>query len=182
MSKKNKLFPIDLDTWLEEVKEVKPYDRSKISASVSPKHIKYKANLENPILPKADSCLPGKFFPLKMNNKSDIDERTRKKMDSGEIAIDAILDLHNQTLDGAFSLLVQFIDQCFKLSKRMLLVITGKGNRSGESLTTIKKEFLVWVNEPHIRNKIIRFSQAHRKHGGGGAFYILLKRNKLQKK
>lgn len=182
MTKKSKLISIDLDTWLEEVEKVKPLDRSKIASLAKTKPFKLKVKTaENTFMRDNSTGLAKQFSDLKVNDKSDIDAKTRKKMDRGELEIDATLDLHNQTLDAAFSSLVQFVNQSFKLSRRMLLVITGKGKRSGDSLTLIKNEFLVWINDPALRNKIIRFSQAHRKHGGEGAFYILLKRHKLQK-
>ena len=149
-------------------------------AKTKPLKLKIKS-LENIFMQDTTHGLSKKFADLKVNDKCDIDAKTRKKMDRGEIEIDATLDLHNQTMEVAYLSLVQFINQSYKLSRRMLLVITGKGKRSGDSLTIIKNEFLVWINDPRLRNKIIRFSQAHRKHGGGGAYYILLKRHKLQK-
>jgi DNA-nicking Smr family endonuclease len=182
LTKKNKVIPIDLDAWLEEVEKVKPLDRSKIASLAKTKPLQLKVKiLENTFMQDSTNGVSKKFADLKVNDKCDIDANTRKKMDRGEIEIDATLDLHNQTMEVAYLSLVQFINQSYKLSRRMLLVITGKGKRSGDSLTIIKNELLVWINDPMLRNKIIRFSQAHRKHGGGGAYYILLKRHKLQK-
>ena len=54
-----------------------------------------------------------------------------------------------------------------------MLVITGKG-RAGEGV--IRKRFLDWLNTPDVRDQVASYAQAHQRHGGGGAFYVFLKR------
>jgi DNA-nicking Smr family endonuclease len=54
-----------------------------------------------------------------------------------------------------------------------MLVITGKGDRNGYS---IRSELMKWINIPEISSYIIYISEAHYKHGGDGAFYLILRR------
>jgi DNA-nicking Smr family endonuclease len=99
-------------------------------------------------------------------------------MDSGAFQIDAILDLHGMSLAIAYKTFLNFINDRYAKNNRMLLVITGKGTKSIEGEAKIKKELPIWINKQDVSNKVIRFSRAISKHGGDGAFYILLKRRK----
>ena len=51
----------------------------------------------------------------------------------------------------ANNLLEEFINNSFENGKRLLLVITGKGQK-GEGV--IKKNIINWLNAKNIRNKI----------------------------
>ena len=73
----------------------------------------------------------------------------------------------------ANNLLEEFINNSFENGKRLLLVITGKGQK-GEGV--IKKNIINWLNAKNIRNKILAVNHASNKHGGSGAFYILLRK------
>lgn len=180
LTKKNKIHSFDLNAWLEEVENVQPLDRSKIAVD-GPKKLKSNLKLNEEKRVYNDYKPLKEFNPLKANDKSDIDANTRKRMDRGNLEIEAVLDLHNKNLENAFLALLNFINQSYNEAKRLLLVITGKGNKSMNSSSLIKNEIVFWFNDTSIRGKIVRFSQAHKKHGGGGAFYVLLKRHRIQK-
>ena len=69
-----------------------------------------------------------------------------------------------------------------------MLVITGKGSRSrgagaplsfGEGAMGVLREALPgWINRPALRPLVLAFCAARPKHGGDGAFYVLLKRRR----
>ena len=42
----------------------------------------------------------------------------------------------------------------------------------------IRREFPHWLNQAKNRGRIVAFRAAHARHGGGGAFYVLLKRER----
>lgn len=86
------------------------------------------------------------------------------------------LSLHGLTRDQAYKTLEAFIDASYAMQRRMVLVITGKGIKSKPADVKLRDELPSWLNRDHIKNKIIRFTSAIQKHGGAGAFYILLKR------
>ncbi len=56
---------------------------------------------------------------------------------------------------------------------RCLLIITGKG-RTGASV--LRQRFLDWINDPEIRFAVAGYAPANARHGGDGAYYLLLKR------
>ena len=81
---------------------------------------------------------------------------------------------------------VEFIKSNFLLGKRLLLIITGKGKSSktsffenGSQIGIIRKSLKSWLYESEVRTKILGIVSSHINHGGEGAFYIYLKKNKI---
>ncbi len=96
-----------------------------------------------------------------------------RKVRRGQLEIDAKLDLHGHTQDRAQAALERFVRAAHARGDRTVIVITGVG-RGGEGI--IKRRFTDWIAEPRLRALIAGYAPAHRVHGGGGAFYVFLKR------
>ena len=92
------------------------------------------------------------------------------------MAIDASLDLHGLTQEVAHAALIRFVNGSAQLGRRCLLVVTGKGNREGAGI--LRTQVPRWLNEPALRSLILAFAYAQPKHGGEGALYVLLKRQR----
>ncbi|MBI1360635.1 MAG: DNA mismatch repair protein MutS [Alphaproteobacteria bacterium] len=90
----------------------------------------------------------------------------------GQLDVEARLDLHGHTQDSAHRELTGFIAMQRARGARCLLVITGKG-RMGAGV--LRSRFLEWIASPEIRPLLAGYSRAHQRHGGDGAFYLLLK-------
>ncbi|OEY86844.1 hypothetical protein BIY23_04670 [Wolbachia pipientis] len=90
--------------------------------------------------------------------------------------INVMLDLHNYSIDNAYHKLIDFIIENYQMCNRCLLVVTGHSSTINET-ETIKSSFNTWLNNPKIQHMILSCKQAAKKHGGKGAFYILLRRN-----
>lgn len=106
-----------------------------------------------------------------------IDKRQGERFRRGRMAIEGKIDLHGRTQAEAHDALQHFIERAFKAGKRQILVITGKGmtqSKSGVLKTNVPR----WLNEPLMRRLILAISQARPEHGGEGALYVLLKREK----
>jgi len=54
-----------------------------------------------------------------------------------------------------------------------VIVVTGMG-RGGEGV--LKRLLPDWLAAPEIRSIVGGYAPAHRGHGGGGAFYVFIKR------
>ncbi|MGE0154507.1 MAG: Smr/MutS family protein [Reyranellaceae bacterium] len=109
------------------------------------------------------------------------DRSTAEKLRRGRMAVEASLDLHGMTLARAEPALSAFLAQAQGRGLRLVLVVTGKGARvdrqSGRIAEgAIRREFPHWLNSEKNRHRIVAFRAAHVRHGGGGAFYVLLKR------
>ena len=107
-----------------------------------------------------------------------MDYNNEKKLKTGKYKIDKRIDFHGLTIEKAFGLFLKNMDFAYNNNFRCLLFITGKGNNSKNETETIKEHFKKWINIDYISNKILRCVQAANKDGGGGAFYVLLRRNK----
>jgi DNA-nicking Smr family endonuclease len=132
----------------------------------------YVSNLENYILfPKNDGLLKNKIVNNKhiIRNKSSNSVRSLKKK---KLELDAILDLHGQTLYSAKLLLHKFMSNCYEKNIRNILIITGKGqNNKG----VLKEEVPKWLNDNLLNKFLVNFNVAPKHFGGEGALLVRLK-------
>ncbi|HEX2891827.1 Smr/MutS family protein [Vineibacter terrae] len=108
-----------------------------------------------------------------------LDRATADRLRRGRLIPDARLDLHGLTLAEAERALSRFLERAQATGCRVVLVITGKGQRAQEGRPAggrIRAEFPHWLNRPSNRARIYGVRAAHARHGGGGAFYVMVKR------
>ena len=97
------------------------------------------------------------------------------------------IDLHGYTLDEANKTIEAFINKAFSENINKLVIVTGKGLHSendkdpyvSKDLGILKysvPEFI--TNNAGLMNMINEITDAKIEDGGGGAFYIFLKKNK----
>lgn len=103
----------------------------------------------------------------------DLDRRSWLKLRRGLYPIDARLDLHGLTQAEAHARLAAFLVQAQGRGNRCVLVITGRGARSGGTLRALTPR---WLDEPPNRPRVLAYAQAQLRHGGEGALYVLLRR------
>jgi len=103
-----------------------------------------------------------------------------RRMRRGDVAIDARLDLHGLTQAEAHSRLLRFVSMAVAQQLRVLLVITGKGSRSGsgsrEETGVLRRNLPHWLKQSGISANILAITPAHPRHGGSGAYYVALRR------
>ena len=112
--------------------------------------------------------------PIPLSKRAGIDRRTADRLKRGRLQIDGRLDLHGMTRDSAHSALNAFILSGRAAGKRCILVVTGKGKG------ILKNEVPRWLNLPPLREQIVAVETAQPQHGGDGALYVLLRRNRDQ--
>ena len=100
------------------------------------------------------------------------------------------IDLHGYTLDEANKTIEDFIKQAFFENVNKLIIVTGKGLHSenekdpyvSKDLGILKYSVPEFIkNNPDLMNMINEIVDAKIEDGGGGAFYIFLKKNKFIK-
>ncbi|MDR2416603.1 MAG: Smr/MutS family protein [Holosporales bacterium] len=91
------------------------------------------------------------------------------------IQFTAKCDLHGYTASAAFNVVQQFLVQACAQKHRVVLVVTGKGLNSSGTRETLRELFPCWMQEPQVKQCVRGFSQASRRHGGEGAFYLFLR-------
>jgi DNA-nicking Smr family endonuclease len=110
-----------------------------------------------------------------------LDGSWERKLRSGQIAPDFTLDLHGHNLDSAHARLDSGMMQAHAMDARVVLLIAGKlrpveaadrGSRRG----AIRAKILDWLAAGPHGSAIAAVRKAHRRHGGEGALYLVLKR------
>jgi DNA-nicking Smr family endonuclease len=117
-----------------------------------------------------------------------VDRSNERRLRRGAVEVDSKIDLHGMTQAEALPALQRFLIQAAQRVDRTVLVITGKGLRRsrepGESWETpaepgvLRRKLPEWLNLPEIRQLVSGYSVAHVRHGGGGAFYLTIRRPK----
>lgn len=104
-----------------------------------------------------------------------IDRRTVRRLASGQLDIDARLDLHGLTQDEAHRALRAFLGACRSRGDRFTLIITGKGGSAsvdhGER-GILRRNVPRWLAEPDLAPLVVGTAQAAIRHGGSGALYV----------
>jgi len=110
-----------------------------------------------------------------------LDSHWERRLKSGSVAPDFTLDLHGHTLDTAHARLESELFQAKAMGARVVLLIAGKprpvdsadrGARRG----AIRAKILDWLAAGPHGSDIAAIRKAHRRHGGEGALYLVLKR------
>jgi DNA-nicking Smr family endonuclease len=97
----------------------------------------------------------------------------------GKVSPDAKLDLHGLTLAAAERAVARFLEEAAARDCKVVLIVTGKGLREEAGRFVggrIRAEFVGWLNRPENRARVRGVRLAHLRHGGSGAFYVLLRR------
>lgn len=110
-----------------------------------------------------------------------LDGQWERKLQSGAISPDFTLDLHGHSLDAAYSRLMHGMDQARSMGARVVLLIAGKSRPvdpadRGERRGAIRAKILDWLAASSHGDVIAAVRRAHRRHGGEGALYLVLKK------
>lgn len=130
--------------------------------------------------------------PRKVPELTGLDRRSAQKLARGQAQIDARIDLHGMTQESARRELKSFLIRAQTKGLRLVLVITGKGRSPYSSHTlhgyhqidvperegVLRRTLPRWLDETEFRTHISGYQPAHPKHGGGGAFYVRLRKAK----
>jgi DNA-nicking Smr family endonuclease len=114
-------------------------------------------------------------------------------MTRGQVDIDRRLDLHGTGMELARITLLGFLRESQAAGLRDVLVITGKGESpfarhtlhgaehfdAPERSNRLRRLLAEWLRDAEFRALVAGYQPAHPKHGGGGAFYLRLRRNRL---
>lgn len=110
-----------------------------------------------------------------------MDRRRFDNLRRGRMEPEARLDLHGMTSESAHARLIGFIQSAHANGLRLVLVITGKGRADAEAIQSRRHGILRhslphWLAAPPLVGRVLQVASAHQKHGGGGAFYVYLRR------
>jgi DNA-nicking Smr family endonuclease len=164
----------DVDLFGAAMADVKPLKGRRSSKAATPKRQAEafakprRATIAPPATPRAPAPPPQTF-------DRDID----RALGRGRRAPQASLDLHGMTLAAAERAVTRFLAEASAGGLRIVLIVTGKGWRleGGRVMGgRIRAEFPAWLERADIRALVAGVKTAHARHGGEGAFYVLLRR------
>lgn len=113
-----------------------------------------------------------------------MDRKAYGKMKRGKLGPDGKIDLHGMTLAQAHPALTRYIFSSHAQSKRLILVVTGKGKPgSGNNIIpqqrgVLRQQVPHWLTSPPLASIVLQITPAHLKHGGDGAYYVYLRKQR----
>lgn len=105
------------------------------------------------------------------------DRGAEKRVRRGKLEIGGTLDLHGYHQDSGRNAVIRFLQAAHARGDRTVIVVTGVG-RGGQGI--LKQRLPDWLAEREVRGFVAGFAQAHRAHGGAGAYYVFLKRREAR--
>jgi DNA-nicking Smr family endonuclease len=106
--------------------------------------------------------------------------RAKKRVARGSRALDGRLDLHGLTQAQAHDALLGFLRSKQERGCKLVLVITGKG-AGGDAhggRGVLKRMVPMWLGMTEFRSCIVGFESAAISHGGEGALYVSLRKQR----
>lgn len=183
-------LPADYALWEDVTRSVKPLHKPKAK-----KKSEAKAKVEPPA-PSAKSEKPAKLIPRPPAPRHDpppitgLDRKSERRMTRGQVEIEGRIDLHGTGIERSRERLLNFLVTSRAHGLRLVLVITGKGAspfarhtlhgsdyyHAPERQGRLRRLAPDWFHEAVFREHIAGFQPAHPRHGGGGAFYVKLRK------
>ncbi|RDC60785.1 hypothetical protein HME9302_02001 [Alteripontixanthobacter maritimus] len=110
-----------------------------------------------------------------------LDGHWDRRLKAGDVAPDFSLDLHGHGLDAAYHRLMDGMAQAQAMGARVVLVVTGKERPvdaadRGTKRGAIRAKIFDWLAASEHGGSIAAIRKAHRRHGGDGALYLVLRR------
>ena len=172
--------PLDATRPIEPIPAPKPVNRPVVKHPDPIHHFmlgeKAKHTRGHDILPSITARLTQ--APVNMDNKA------YGKMTRGKLKPEARIDLHGMTMSEAHPELVAFILESHAIGRRLVLVITGKGKVRDDGGPipvrhgVLRHQVPQWMALPPLAQAILQVTPAHLTHGGHGAYYVYLRKNR----
>jgi len=162
---------------------------ARVAATITP--LSREKNAQEPVeKPQEPAAQPkpatsaAKIVPPRRESSVAIAEKTLdgswdKKLRSGAVEPDRVIDLHGLNLDRAWTAIDRGLDQAIRRGERVVLLITGH-HRTGEpplQRGKIRAAVHDWLAASRHASHIAAVRGAHGRHGGGGSLYLILRRD-----
>ena len=134
-----------------------------------------KGRVPPPLPPRATAPVP--------HSDPGLDSHWERRLARSSTEPDFTLDLHGHTLEQAHRRLDQGLMQARAMQARLVLVVTGKPRPvdaadRAEKRGAIRAKIVDWLAAGPHASSIAAIRKAHRRHGGEGALYLVLKRQR----
>ena len=124
---------------------------------------------------------PARIDPKRTEKLQDatLDGSWDRRLRTGRLEPDRVLDLHGHTLDWAWQAIDRALERAIASGERVLLLITGHERKGEPPLERGRIRAVVhdWLAASRHASRIAAVRGAHRRHGGGGSLYIILRKS-----
>lgn len=170
------LSPDEQQLWGRVTASIRPLSRDRIDSEPT----ETEARNEQPVRPVVARIRPPDKRPSRPAPKigSTLDASWDRRLRSGAVEPDRVLDLHGLTLDSAWDAIDRGLEQAIARGERIVLLITGH-HRPGDPPVQrgkIRAAVHDWLAASRHAGSIAAVRGAHRRHGGGGSLYLVLRR------
>jgi DNA-nicking Smr family endonuclease len=178
MSQRRQLSDEERALWSSVARSVKPLRGPKKSSELSGTTVEFRPAGIRPQQPRPQLKPAAKTLPL-----APLGRRLRQRVARGREPIDASIDLHGLTQREAHSALFAFLRRAQADGAALVLIVTGKGGAARERDADVERGVLRrqvpnWLSLPEFRSLVLGFEPAHAGHGGEGALYVRLRRQR----
>ncbi|MBI1180720.1 MAG: DNA mismatch repair protein MutS [Alphaproteobacteria bacterium] len=183
------LRPEDAALWEAVISDVTPLRGAKPVRADGPRRARDVVPREHPARRHAAEPmrdLPPRGLKPAPQSLTGIDGARARRLQRGQLPVDARLDLHGMTQEKAYRTLGPFLARAQAMGKRVVLVVTGKGGaprkddlESGwreERTGVLRSVVPEWLAEGDNAARVVAWHPASPKHGGDGALYVVLRR------
>ena len=163
---------------IKPLKPAKPGAKTTLKSSATPPAASAPAPSQTRSHPVAPRETPRPSPPL-----APLGRRLKQRVARGREPIEARLDLHGHTQARAHTALLAFLKRAQRDGVRLALIVTGKGSARGDDFASgergvLKRQVPLWLALPEFRPFVLGFEAAHVGHGGDGALYVRLRRQR----
>lgn len=170
------LSPEEAELWARVAATIRPLSRERLVPKAAEKPSEVHAK-------RLDGRIRARCVPVNHQKPIPIGEKTLdgswdKKLRSGSASPDRVVDLHGMNMDTAWTVIDRSLDEALSRGDRLLLLITGH-HRPGEPPVQrgrIRAAVHDWLAASRHASDIAAVRPAHRRHGGGGSLYLVLRR------
>jgi DNA-nicking Smr family endonuclease len=169
------LSPEEAELWARVTATISPLSREKVRVQRAQEQPE-QAVKTAPKLPSKPAPKP--LQPLRPRPGTTLDGTWDRRLRSGAIEPDRVLDLHGMNIDSAWNAIDHALELAVNRGERVLLLVTGH-HRPGEppiQRGKIRAAVHDWLASSRHAGRIAAVRGAHRRHGGGGSLYIILRR------
>jgi DNA-nicking Smr family endonuclease len=171
-----KLSPEEAALWAKVTATIRPLSREASDApdlpsAPVPGRAKGRVPELRPPMPLARAKVP--------HHSATLDGGWDRRLRSGNIEPDRTLDLHGHSLDRAWEAIDRGLERAIASGDRVLLLITGHERKGEPPLERgrIRAAVHDWLAVSRHAPRIAAVRGAHRRHGGGGSLYIILRKS-----
>jgi DNA-nicking Smr family endonuclease len=174
-----RLSPDEARLWARVIADVQPIEgRRATQPPIAPEPASAKTPIVNHVnIPKMGQP---KRVPERPHAMATLDASWDRTLARGRLDPDRTVDLHGHGLSAAYSLLDQALERAISQDERVLLLVTGKAPKPDSERPhargAIRASVADWLAASRHARAIAAVRNAHPRHGGAGALYIVLRR------